>query len=164
MHRMLASPSAHVRAARGFTLIEVVVAIAIVGIIAAVAIPSFADSMRKSRRSDAFAALSVVQQAQERWRANRATYAASVSNAADGDPPGLALPATTLRGYYSITLSGATATGYTALATAVAGTTQANDGNCVRLRVVMNAGNITYGSAASGGDFDTSVNNRCWVR
>lgn len=161
MHR---TPPRSPRTAHGFTLIEVVVAVAIVGIIAAVAIPTFADSMRKSRRSDAYAALSAVQQAQERWRANNAAYTANLTAAPGDDPPGLGLPASTARGYYTVTLDATSATGYTALATATAGTTQANDGNCVRLRLRMAAGNVFYGSAAAAGAFDESADNRCWVR
>lgn len=68
-------PASHPAAAGGgFTLIEVMVTVAIVGILAAVAYPSFMQQVRKSRRSDAVAAMSAVQQAQERHRTNNATY------------------------------------------------------------------------------------------
>ena len=151
---------------RGFTLIELLVAVAIMGIIAAIAYPSFMDSVRKSRRADAFTALNAVQQAQERWRANNASYASALANTATGtDPPnGLGLTATSASGYYGITLSGASGTGYTVLATAVTGTSQAADANCVRLRVRAAGGNLIYGSAAASGDFNEAANNACWVR
>lgn len=50
----------------GFTLIELMVAVAIVGILAAIAIPSYQDSVRKSRRADAEGALMNFANAMER--------------------------------------------------------------------------------------------------
>ncbi len=151
---------------RGFTLIELLVTIAIMGIIAAIAYPSYRDSVRKSRRAEAFSALNAVQQAQERWRSNNPSYTATLANtAASGDPPnGLGLPATTAGGYYGISVSGTSAAGYTALATAATGTSQADDGNCVRLRIRAAGGNLFYGSAAASGDFSEAADNPCWVR
>ncbi|MDR7133879.1 type IV pilus assembly protein PilE [Lysobacter niastensis] len=58
----------------GFTLIELVVVIAIVGILAAIAIPSFAEQIKKSRRSEAVTVLGDLQLRQERWRSNHTTY------------------------------------------------------------------------------------------
>lgn len=150
--------------ARGFTLIELLIAIAVLGLLAMVAYPSYLDSIRKSRRSEAFTALSQIQQAQERWRGNNAAYAASVTNAAGDDPPGLGLPGTTPNGYYSLSVDASSATGYAVTATGASGTSQADDGVCVRLRVRMAGGNLFYGSAAASGDFDESSGNRCWSR
>ena len=59
------APTPLLRAGGGYTLIEVMIALAIIAILASVAMPSFFDSIRKSRRSEAVAALSAVQQAQE---------------------------------------------------------------------------------------------------
>lgn len=58
----------------GFTLIELLVTIAIVGIIAAVAVPMFGEQLAKSRRAEAITVLADLQLRQERWRANHSTY------------------------------------------------------------------------------------------
>jgi len=71
---------------RGFTLIEVMVTVAIVAILAAIAFPSFMSQVRASRRADAVATLSQVQQAQERWRANCPCYAGSLTAPNTGCP------------------------------------------------------------------------------
>lgn len=63
---------------RGFTLIELMIAIAIIGIIMAIALPSFNEQVRKSRRSEAMEVLSDIQLRQERWRSNNAEYAADM--------------------------------------------------------------------------------------
>lgn len=59
---------------KGFTLIELMVVVAIVGILAAIAIPGFNEQIRKSRRAEAIQGLADLQMRQERWRANNATY------------------------------------------------------------------------------------------
>jgi len=144
-------------------MIEAMIVVAVVGILAAIALPSFLDSIRKSHRSDAFAALASVQQAQERWRGNRNTYAGN-DLLTVARPDGLGLDATSSKGYYTLSIDAAEASGYTATATAVSGTSQASDGTCQRLRVRIAAGNIHYGSSGASGEFDESSTNRCWVR
>jgi type IV pilus assembly protein PilE len=148
-----------VRRSRGFTLIELMIAVAVVAILAAVALPSYLDSVRKGRRAEAFQAISAVQQAQERYRGNHPAYAASLS-----DLPG-SLPSTTPSGYYGISLSGTSATDYIVTAAAVSGTSQANDGPCAQLRVRVVGGNVFYESAAAGATtFDDAAGRRCWAR
>ena len=73
-------------ASAGFTLVELVIAIVVVAILTAIALPTFLDQIRKSRRSEAFTALAAAQQAQERWRGNNAAYAGSLTAAAADDP------------------------------------------------------------------------------
>jgi type IV pilus assembly protein PilE len=145
--------------ARGFTLIELLIAVVVVGILAAVAYPSFMDSIRKGRRSDAFQALNAVQQAQERYRSDNAQYASTLA-ALPGSPS-----ATSPNGYYTVALSGASATGYTLTASAVAGKSQASDGDCAQLRVRVAGGNLFYSSDTVGGStFTEGASNRCWAR
>ncbi|MCL4697714.1 MAG: prepilin-type N-terminal cleavage/methylation domain-containing protein [Burkholderiaceae bacterium] len=154
------------RRGRGFTTIELLITIVILGILLAVALPSYQSSMRKSRRAEAFAALSNVQQAQERHRSTNATFTTLITAATTATPPGLGLPATrTPNGYYDLAIGSADATTYVATATAVTGTSQANDGDCAVLAVRVAGGNIRYGAGAS---IDWTAANtdpqRCWAR
>lgn len=59
---------------RGFTLIEVLVTVAIVGILLAVAMPAYSDYVTRGRLSEAFSALSTAQSAAEQFWANRRDY------------------------------------------------------------------------------------------
>lgn len=146
---------------RGFTLIELMIALAVIAILAAVAYPSFMDSIRKSRRSEAFSALSAIQQAEERWRANNPSYTDQLTAA---PPTGLGIASSTANGYYTLSLANVTATSYEAVATAVSGTTQAYDGNCAKLGVRMNGGNVLYASSSSAGTLTFAASDRCWAR
>ena len=132
---------------KGFTLIELLIAMAVIGILAAIALPSYSTQIRKSRRADAVTALSAYQQAQERWRANNATYAAlsDLTAATTASPPGYGLSATSNSGYYVIAITTPTDSGYTATATAVNGTTQAADAGCTTLTVTVLNGSGTNG-------------------
>ena len=147
----------------GFTLIELLIVVVIVGVLASIAYPAYQDSIRKGRRADASASLSAVQQAQERWRANNPAYASTLD--ASATPPGLGIPALTAGGYYGVAIGDVSGAGYSVTATAVAGKSQASDGDCVQLRVRIQSGNIIYGAAPAGGTtFDESSGNRCWVK
>ncbi|MCU7924053.1 MAG: prepilin-type N-terminal cleavage/methylation domain-containing protein [Candidatus Thiodiazotropha sp. (ex Dulcina madagascariensis)] len=58
----------------GFTLMEVMIAVLIVGILAAIAYPSYENSIRKGRRNDAMVTLTVAAQKLDVFRARTATY------------------------------------------------------------------------------------------
>ncbi|MDQ2780285.1 MAG: type IV pilin protein [Pseudomonadota bacterium] len=165
MHRSPPIARPNRRRARGFTLIELMVAVVVVGVLLSLALPSLLGSIRKSRRSEAFNKLGAVQLAQERFRANNPTYAGNLTNGAASAPPGLSLPATTADGRYTLALEGApTATTYSVSATPISGSSQVEDGNCALLGVKVVGGNIHYESAPAGGTLDETMGRLCWVR
>jgi type IV pilus assembly protein PilE len=86
----------HNKTQRGFTLIELMVVVSILGIIAAIAIPSYNETVRKGRRSDAKVTLLKISQNLERCFSENNSYqvasgCTNFNNTASGE------------GYYTIT-------------------------------------------------------------
>lgn len=125
----------------GFTLIELMIAIAVIGILAAIAYPSYQDFVRKARRADGKEALVRLQIEQEKWRTSHTTYTGTIDGTAGLS--GLGLPTTSSEGHYTIaiTANSATGTGFTATATAQGA--QASDANCTVLTLAVAAGGET---------------------
>ena len=92
---------------RGFTLIEVLITVVIVGILAAIALPSYKNQIQKTRRSDAKSALIAAAGQMERYMTERGTYASATLGS------GGVYPSTTQNGYYMLTLANLTASTYT---------------------------------------------------
>jgi type IV pilus assembly protein PilE len=156
-------PTHDKKSPRGLTLIELLVVMAVIAILAAIATPSFLDSIRKGRRTEATAALTQVQQAQERWRSNQASYTTALTASA---PAGLGLTSSTPEGRYTVSIDDASASGYTTTAAAVSGTSQSYDTTCTTMRLRLDGGNIQYGGC-SGCAVPVGVlsdPNRCWSR
>jgi len=80
----------------GFSLIELMIAVGIVGILAAIAIPSYAAYIKRANRTDATRSMSFIAQALERCYSQNFTYV--------GCPILVVNPATSSQGYYSIAI------------------------------------------------------------
>jgi len=63
----------------GVTLVELLIVIAVAGILMSLAYPTFSDALRKARRADAVTSLFKVQLEQEKYRAARYRYAERLS-------------------------------------------------------------------------------------
>ena len=68
------------RRSHGFTLIELMVVVAVVAILSAIAYPSYRDSVLKGRRAEARSALAELLQQQERFMTQNNSYQAFVSS------------------------------------------------------------------------------------
>lgn len=146
---------------QGFTLIEVMIVVVIVAILAAVAIPSYQDSVRKTRRADAKEALTRIAALQERYFFTNNRY---------GTFAQLGIGNTSQEGYYTVamvtpvasldsspTMCGTTAVPYACfLITATATGAQASDAACNQLSI----DHVGRKTATKSGGADNSV--ECW--
>ncbi|GGD66437.1 type IV pilin protein [Lacimicrobium alkaliphilum] len=95
-----------VKISAGFTLIELMIVVAIVGIIAVIAVPSYQKQISGSRRNDAKQSLLLLQLRQEAYRLENDQYANTAT---------LGMPASD---YYTFTVEDDGVTTYTLKATA----------------------------------------------
>ena len=118
------------RKQQGFTLVEVLIVVSIVAILAAIAVPSYQNSVAKGRRTDAMAALQGLAQAMERHYMTTGGYTAAATGSADTGAPTIFSTKSPIDGsqtFYNLTISIGTATAYTLTADPTNG--QEGDGN-----------------------------------
>lgn len=116
---------------RGFTLVELLVVVAIVAILAAVAVPSYSNYVAGVRRGDAQAALVAFAAAMERFHIQNGTYVGTSSSIPGAPIAAVFASQVPLDGgtaYYTLAVSAADIRSFTLTATPVASGPQANDG------------------------------------
>lgn len=117
------------KAVRGFSLIELMVAIAIVGILAAIAFPSYQNSVIKGNRANAKAFLMEVAQKEQQYLLDNRSYVAAADNAALETALKVTVPDEVERLYeVKVELVAGPPPGFTVTATPKAGSKQAPDG------------------------------------
>lgn len=136
------------RAQQGFTLLELMVVVIIIGILAAVAIPSYRQYVVRTHRTDAKRALLDLAGRQERYFYTNNAYATSLTD--------LGSSTSAAGAYYALSINtpaGSSSTDYVLTATAV-GTQQQHDPLCQTL-VLNRAGQ--FSSTGS-----TTNDPKCW--
>jgi type IV pilus assembly protein PilE len=113
-------------AALGFTLVELMITVAVIAILTGIAYPAYLQQMQKSRRVQAKTALLDLASREERYFGtnNQYTNSATALGYSAAFPLAINVSGTA---YYTLNFSAFTSTSFTATATPVAGTPQAGD-------------------------------------
>ncbi|MEM7564956.1 MAG: type IV pilin protein [Pseudomonadota bacterium] len=119
------------RHSKGFTLIELMIVVAVVGILSAIAFGYYTENVLAANRTEARSTLSEVGGSLEKCRSLYGSYNHANCN--------VTFPVATESNYYNITASAIAATTFTLTATPVAGGAQSNDADCTTL-TLTNAG------------------------
>lgn len=142
---------------QGVTLIELVVVMIIVGILAAIAIPSYRNYVLRSQRSDAKDALLALATQMEKHYLQCNTYGTSIAGATNCAAGQVQGAATSKNGWYALTIPvPGNATTFTVRATAINGQNQWQDTACRDFSVTQ-AGTRT---ARDSGTADNTA--ECW--
>ena len=93
---------------KGFTLIELIITIAIIGILAAIAIPAYIGQQKRAARTEAYSNLQNLRLLEEQFMAENGRYTVSLGDAAKDKPGNVAIiqaggspadPTNALRGF-----------------------------------------------------------------
>ncbi len=144
---------AQARTAAGFTLIEVVIALAIVAMTTSFAVSSYRRHLVRSHRIEAAQSLLTAAAEQEKFYLAHGHYGDRLDGVAGDDPPGLPVASTTTRGRYRLYVEAADAVGYRVIAER---SRPDEDAGCFRLWI--DESGRRRASDAAGRD----TTSRCW--
>jgi len=144
---------AQTKPAAGFTLIEVVITLAIVAITTTIAAASYRGYILRSHRVEAVQALLAAAAEQEKFHLSHGRYGDRLDAAVGDDPPGLPVASRTPRGHYALTVASASAAEFRVVATA---TSERADPLCRMLSIDESGRRVATDS--QGGDSAR----RCW--
>jgi len=154
---MSSGDNSSMNSTRGFTLIEVMITVAIVGILAAIAYPSYQSYILRSHRSEGMALLSEAAARMERYYAQNSTYATATPNRLGLTSTANATTVNSANGYYSLSLTTLTATTYSLSATPQ--NAQAQDTACGTLTLDSTG---LRGAAGKTATNDAATVSNCW--
>lgn len=149
---------------QGFTLIELIIVVAVIGILAAIGYPEYQRYINSSNRAEAAGALIGFAAAMERWASNNPNlgYAGAAAGGANtGSPAATVYPSQApidgVTKTYNLTISAVTLTGtygsgYTLTATPIGGGPMAGDP----------CGNLTYTNTGIKGKSGAAALGECW--
>ena len=144
---------------RGFTLMELLIAVAMVAILAAIAYPSYLDSVRESRRAEGKTLLLRAVNRQERFFSTSSpnSYGDSMEDLGwtDADGKNENNSVASAEGWYNVSVVSGDASTFTLRA--VAQNDQTND-ECVRLEVNQLGQRRAFDAAAGG----NNISDECW--
>ncbi len=123
---------AQARTPAGFTLIEIVIALAIVAITTTLAVSSYRRHMTRSDRIEAVQALLAVAAEQEKFHLSLGFYGNRLDAVRSAEPPGIPIASLTPRGRYRLRVDAADAAGFVVIAERV---DRGVDPDCVTLSI-----------------------------
>ncbi|OGO94008.1 MAG: hypothetical protein A3F10_00915 [Coxiella sp. RIFCSPHIGHO2_12_FULL_42_15] len=130
----------------GLTLMELLIALLIIGILVGIAVPTYQTYVLRGNRADAFQTLLGIQLQQEKYRLSNTSYGtlAQVWGGVTTSP----------RGHYTLSITNLSATSYTITATAVGSQTADSNGgtSCATMTLSYSNGTTTKTPAACWGE------------